>query len=243
MKTAAIPKKQKVRPLNVRHLHRLLRRGKKDLTAIWNAGEMLDKHFEREPAARGAVKLVSEKLKMIADGDVPFSVNHLQKCRQFRLVWIKKGEIKKAVKVGLPWRRAIQLTLIKRFAAILEKKSPKRAAQIRRECHGLITSFAGSKKTKEARAWAESVNFLKLKCLSKNSGIKSIQNRLWVDCWKAAKFRLDDATAQIDRMCALLTDDRLKSPAIAARTSVNVALKKLKEIYDPEQSSRKKRAR
>jgi hypothetical protein len=211
---------------------------KGDLDAIWKAGDWLHTHLGGKPADRGHFKIVLEAAQKFAEKNVPVSMNHLQKCRQFRRLW-DMNEVKRAANVGMPWRRAIQLTVIKHHAAILKTTSATRAAQIRRKCDALVKSFPGSNK-QVMPAWAEKVEKLKRECLSNNPGARKYHTRLWVDCWKAAVFRLDEAGAQIDKMSRLLADDSLKRRAEGARRRVDAALVKLKRIYSPPKRKPKK---
>lgn len=209
---------------------------KGNLAAIWKAGDWLDTYFGGEQANKGEVDRVAKALEKIAENGVPVSVNHLQKCRQFRLTW-EANDVETAVEVGLPWRHAIQLTLIKRYAKGLKKTRPARALDIRLKWDGLITSFPGSKKTNALKEWTERVKAVKRESQENNLG--NNQERLWVDCWKAANFRLIGAKTQIDKMYELLSDDRLKLRADAARKRVDAAIEKMKKIYTPKKTKQK----
>lgn len=164
-------------------------RMKGNLAAIWKAGDWLDTHLGGKPAKRGDFKSVLEAVQNKADRDVPSSMNHLQKCRQFRLNW-EPDEVDRAFEVKLPWRRAIQLTVIKHHVKILAETSPKRAAQIRLKCDTLVKSFPGSNK-KVMPAWAEEVEKLKQECQNENPGAQKYHKRLLVDYWQAAVYGRD----------------------------------------------------
>ncbi len=211
---------------------------KGNLAAIWKAGDWIDTHLGGKPADRGDFKRVLEAVQKKAEKDVPVSMNHLQKCRQFRLNW-EPDDVDRAVEVELPWRRAIQLTVIKHHAKILAETSPKRAAQIRLKCDTLVKSFPGSNK-KVMPAWAEEVEKLKQECQNENPGAQKYHKRLLVDYWQAAVFRLNEVGKQIDKMSKLLSDGKLKRRAGAAKKYVDAAIRNMKKIYTPKENKPRK---
>ena len=88
-------------------------------------------------------------------------------------------------------------------------------------------------------AWIKKVEKLKRKCRVKNPRFLKMRNRLVVDCWKAAVFRLKGAAKQIGKMRQFLPEKKLKY-ASATLKLANAALKPLNRIYKRKKPPAKK---
>jgi hypothetical protein len=218
--------------LELKSLYRLLSAGKSDISAIWNAGEWLDKHFDREHAGHDAVANLATNLNKIGK-KAPTSVNHLHKCRQFRRV-ITKSELALMEHRRMSWRRAIRLLGVK---TLIDGMPSYLRTQAKQEFRKLIKDFPGSSASK-FDDWVQRVEEMRRSRRKRNQIVQKL--KLLKECSRAAVFRLRSSVQQFQKMKEFLPRSKhaeCRNLLSAARTLIE----NIEKLYKEAQTSAKDR--
>lgn len=186
---------------NVSDLRALLRRGRNDLVALWDAGDWMHRYFGGRPAEPGKMAELITALENDKGGG-PASLSTLSKCKQIRRDWTRQ-EIEAAQKVSLPIRELNGLLTVKKQAI---KSTEARKDTI----SGRLESLIQSRPTMgTAKKWNEAVAELKRFCRQgSNSGptLKPLKEH-----GKATQTRVRAAIASLEKMKEYVPEPQLKT--------------------------------